>query len=181
VLHVAAMTNSKICYGIEKAELPAKYAKIMEKEFIFWMNFFGKKYSNFKIYKADFAQPSPMNESVTKIINNAKLVFVNNYAFGAELNNQLKSRFCKMKENAFIISSEALCPLKSRKKSQINSRNFEDIGAIIDLGDLGPLNGNVSWKGKLQKFFVQRINRTLLEKYFAELKEKKLKTLVQAK
>ncbi len=26
----------------------------MEKEFRFWMRFFGKKYSKFKLYKADF-------------------------------------------------------------------------------------------------------------------------------
>jgi hypothetical protein len=54
----------------------------MEKEFKFWMNFFGKAYSNFKLYKADFLSDEEyleinqelitMNEYVKEIINESK-------------------------------------------------------------------------------------------------------------
>ena len=49
VLHVSAMTKCKRCYGFEKAEWPAFYASRMEKEFKFWMNFFGKTFSDFRV------------------------------------------------------------------------------------------------------------------------------------
>ena len=134
MLYVAAVSNCKMCYGFKKAEWPAKFVKLMEKEFIFWMNFFNKSYSNFKIYKADFLSDdepvtietvnpprvSTMNEYVREIINDAKLVFVNNYAFGAEVDHQLKLRFCNMTEGSFIISSKPFCPLNFR----INSRKL---------------------------------------------------------
>ena len=152
----------------------------MEKEFIFWMNFFGKSYSNFKIYKADFlsdeesvtidtvtpSRTSTMNEYVKEIINDAKLVFVNNYAFGAEVDHQLKLRFCNMTEGSFIISSKPFCPLNFR----INSRNLNDIGTIINFSDFEPLSGHVSWTDKIINYYFQKIDRTLLEKYFEKRK-----------
>ena len=152
----------------------------MEKEFHFWMNFFGKSYSNFKIYKADFLsddepvtidtvnppRTSTMNEYVREIINDAKLVFVNNYAFGAEVDHQLKLRFCNMTEGSFIISSKPFCPLNFR----INSRNLNDIGTIINFSDFEPLSGHVSWTDKIINYYFQKIDRTLLEKYFEKRK-----------
>ena len=171
VLHVAAISNCKICYGFEKAEWPAKYAQLMEKEFVFWMDFFGKSYSDFKIYKADFLsdeesvvvdgmQPrrtTTMNEYVKEIVNEAKLVFVNNYAFGAEVDHQLKLRFCNMTEGAFIISSKPFCPLNFR----INSRNLNDIGTIINFSVFEPLSGHVSWTDKIINYYFQKIGTIL--------------------
>ena len=168
VLHVAAISQCKVCYGFEKAEWPAKYAELMEKEFVFWMNFFGKSYSEFKIYKADFLSDEEtleiegqassavkrsitMNEYVREIINEAKLVFVNNYAFGAEVDHQLKLRFCNMAEGSFIISSKAFCPLNFR----VNSRNLNDIGAMLNISEFEPLSGHVSWTDKIINYYFQ--------------------------
>lgn len=177
VLHVAAISDCKVCYGFEKAEWPAKFAKLMEKEFVFWMNFFGKSYSQFKIYKGDFLsddetclndlmqeipKTTTMNDYVKEIVNDAKIVFVNNYAFGAEVDHQLKLRFCNMTEGSFIISSKAFCPLNFR----INSRNLNDIGTMLNLDIFEPLSGHVSWTDKIINYYFQKIDRTLLEKYF---------------
>jgi H3 lysine-79-specific histone-lysine N-methyltransferase len=194
VLHVAAVSNCKMCYGFEKSEWPAKYAELMEKEFIFWMNFFGKSYSNFKIYKGDFlsdkesvlvesplVRNSTMNEYVQEIINEAKLVFVNNYAFGAEMDHQLKLRFSNMTEGAFIISCKPFSPLNF----SINSRNLDDISTIINFSDFEPLSGNVSWTNKIINYYFQKIDRTHLEKYFEKRKnplaKKAKKTVKKAK
>lgn len=49
-----------------------------------------------------------------------RLIFVNNYAFGAEVDHQLKLRFSNMTEGAIILSSKPFCPLNFR----INSRNL---------------------------------------------------------
>ena len=182
VLHVAAISQCKLCFGFEKAEWPAKYAELMEKEFVFWMNFFGKSYSEFRINKADFLSDGDkmmiidnkpnknsnkkrtvtMNDFVKEIINEAKLVFVNNYAFGAEVDHQLKLRLCEMSEGSFIISSKAFCPLNFR----INSRNLNDIGALLNISEFEPLSGRVSWTDKAINYYIQKIDRTLLEKYF---------------
>jgi H3 lysine-79-specific histone-lysine N-methyltransferase len=54
VLQVAASTNCKICYGIEKAEWPGQYAETMDTEFRKWMKWYGKKHAEYKLDKGDF-------------------------------------------------------------------------------------------------------------------------------
>ncbi|XP_021339440.1 histone-lysine N-methyltransferase, H3 lysine-79 specific-like isoform X1 [Mizuhopecten yessoensis] len=166
VLQVAAATSCKMCYGIEKAEYPAKYAEDMEKQFKRWMKWYGKKFSNYQLDKGDFL----CDEMVEKI-NNATVIFVNNFAFGPQVDHQLKLRFANMKEGAKIVSSKAFCPLNFR----ITDRNLSDIGTIMHVAELSPLSGAVSWTGKAFTYFVHTIDRTLLEKYFLRMKNPKLK------
>ncbi|CAC5356349.1 DOT1L [Mytilus coruscus] len=166
VLQVAASTPCKMCYGIEKAEFPAKYATTMEKECKKWMKWYGKKHGDFLIQKGDF-----LEEDVKEKINNATVIFVNNFAFGPQVDHQLKLRFANMKEGAKIVSSKAFCPLNFR----ITDRNLSDIGTIMHVAELSPLSGAVSWTGKPFAYFVHTIDRTLLEKYFLKLKNPKMK------
>ena len=49
VLQAAASNKFKECFGIEKAETPAYFAKELEKEFKKWMNWFGKIYTDFTV------------------------------------------------------------------------------------------------------------------------------------
>ena len=51
---MAAVSRCSRCFGFEKAEWPAYYAVKMEKEFKYWMHFFGRTYSDFRLYKGDF-------------------------------------------------------------------------------------------------------------------------------
>ncbi|XP_076081086.1 uncharacterized protein LOC143051984 isoform X3 [Mytilus galloprovincialis] len=166
VLQVAASTPCKMCYGIEKAEFPAKYAMTMEKEYKKWMKWYGKKHGDFLIQKGDF-----LEEDVKEKINNATVIFVNNFAFGPQVDHQLKLRFANMKEGAKIVSSKAFCPLNFR----ITDRNLSDIGAIMHVEELSPLRGGVSWTGKPVIYYHHTIDRTLLEKYFLKLKNPKMK------
>lgn len=180
VLHVAAVTKCKRCYGFEKAHWPAFYADRMKNEFKFWMNFFGKRYSDFRLYKGDFLSDEEyiepdelsekrtltMNDYVKEIINEANLIFVNNYAFGAEVDHQLKLRFCNMLEGSIIVSSKPFCPLNFR----INSRNLNDIGTILNVGEYEPISGRVSWTDRPITYYFHKLDRTLLEKYFERLK-----------
>lgn len=106
-----------------------------------------------------------MNEYVKELINETNLIFVNNYAFGAEVDHQLKLRFCNMLEGAYIVSSKPFCSLHFR----ITSRNLNDIGAILKI-DFEPLNGHVSWTDKPINYYFHKIDRTLLEKYFESKK-----------
>lgn len=49
-----------------------------------------------------------------------RVIFVNNYAFGPEVDHQLKLRFQNLKEGARIVSSKAFAPVNFR----ITDRNL---------------------------------------------------------
>ena len=54
VLQVAALTDAKLCIGIEKAEIPATYSEGMSDAFKFWMNWYGKKFCEYHLMRGDF-------------------------------------------------------------------------------------------------------------------------------
>ena len=65
------------------------------------MKFFGKKHAKYQLEKGDF-----LCEDMRERVNNASVIFVNNFAFGPEVDHQLKLRFANMKEGAKIVSSK---------------------------------------------------------------------------
>ena len=115
VLQVAALTDCKISLGIEKANTPAKYAEDMKKWFEFWMKFYGKIYSNFKLVNGDFLEKVHRPE-----ILESTIVFVNNFAFGPEVDQHLKDIFADLADGARIFSSKSFCALNFR----ITDRNL---------------------------------------------------------
>lgn len=166
VLQVASSTPCKICYGAEKAPLPAKYAVTMERNFRRWMKWYGKTYRPYKITEADF-----LSDEWRERISTATVIFVNNYAFGPEVDHQLKLRFQNLKEGARIVSSKAFAPVNFR----ITDRNLSDIGTILRVSELSPLRGSVSWTPNPVTYYLQIVDRTMLERYFNAQKDPKLK------
>lgn len=166
VLQVAAATNCKHYYGVEKADIPSTYAETMDKEFKKWMRWYGKKHGEYTLERGDF-----LSEEWKERIANTSIIFVNNFAFGPEVDHQLKERFANMKEGGKIVSSKPFAPLNFR----INSRNLSDIGTIMRVVELSPLRGSVSWTGKPVSYYLHTIDRTILENYFASLKNPKLR------
>lgn len=166
VLQMAAATPCRICLGVEKAEVPSKYAETMDFYFRTWMRWYGKKYGEYKLIKGDFL----LDEHREKI-NAATIVFVNNFAFGPHVDHQLKERFADLKDGAKIVSSKSFCPLNFR----ITDRNLSDIGTIMHVSEMSPLKGSVSWTGKPVSYYLHIIDRTKLERYFQRLKNPKLK------
>ncbi|KAF1385836.1 hypothetical protein PFLUV_G00111890 [Perca fluviatilis] len=166
VLQVAAATNCKHYYGVEKADIPATYAETMDKEFKKWMKWYGKKHGEYTLERGDF-----LSEEWKERIATTSIIFVNNFAFGPEVDHQLKERFANMKEGGKIVSSKPFAPLNFR----INSRNLSDIGTIMRVVELSPLRGSVSWTGKPVSYYLHTIDRTILENYFASLKNPKLR------
>uniref|UniRef100_F6R779 Histone-lysine N-methyltransferase, H3 lysine-79 specific n=1 Tax=Macaca mulatta TaxID=9544 RepID=F6R779_MACMU len=152
VLQVAAATNCKHHYGVEKADIPAKYAETMDREFRKWMKWYGKKHAEYTLERGDF-----LSEEWRERIANTSVIFVNNFAFGPEVDHQLKERFANMKEGGRIVSSKPFAPLNFR----INSRNLSDIGTIMRVVELSPLKGSVSWTGKPVSYYLHTIDRTI--------------------
>lgn len=54
VLQVAASTKAKLCIGIEKADVPSRYAENMDHMFSTWMKWFGKRCGEYQLLKGDF-------------------------------------------------------------------------------------------------------------------------------
>ncbi|XP_071261862.1 histone-lysine N-methyltransferase, H3 lysine-79 specific-like isoform X1 [Salvelinus alpinus] len=167
VLQVAAATNCKHYFGVEKADIPATYAESMDKEFKRWMKWYGKKHGDYSLERGDFLSEVWKE----RIANTSSVIFVNNFAFGPEVDHQLKERFANMKEGGKIVSSKPFAPLNFR----INSRNLSDIGTIMRVVELSPLRGSVSWTGKPVSYYLHTIDRTILENYFHSLKNPKLR------
>ncbi|XP_058061678.1 histone-lysine N-methyltransferase, H3 lysine-79 specific [Anopheles bellator] len=163
VLQMAASTPVKVCFGIEKADVPSKYAEGMNTTFKLWMRWFGKKYGDYELIKGDF-----LADEYREKITAATIVFVNNFAFGPNVDHQLKERFADLKDGARIVSSKSFCPLNFR----ITDRNLSDIGTIMHVSEMSPLRGSVSWTGKPVSYYLHIIDRTKLERYFQRLKTK---------
>lgn len=160
VLQVAAATQCQSCYGVEKAEWPAKYAEDMGAEYEKWMNFYGKIHCDYNLEKGDF-----LSDQWVETINSATVIFVNNFAFGPQVDHQLKLRFANIKEGARIVSSRSFCPLNFH----ITDRNLSDIGTIMKVEELSALPAAVSWTDKPFTYYLHTIDRSQLENYFKNL------------
>lgn len=164
VLQMAATKPTKVCWGIERADVPSRYAVGMDDSFKAWMKWFGKKFGEYQLIKGDF-----LADEHREKINTATIVFVNNFAFGPTVDHQLKERFADLRDGAKIVSSKSFCPLNFR----ITDRNLSDIGTIMHVSELSPLEGSVSWTGKPVSYYLHIIDRTKLERYFQKLKSQK--------
>lgn len=109
VLQMAATMPLKSCLGIERADMPSKYAVDMDTHFRAWMKWFGKKFGDYQLIKGDFL----VDEHREKI-NTATIIFVNNFAFGPNVDHALKERFADLRDGAKIVSSKSFCPLNFR-------------------------------------------------------------------
>lgn len=132
----------------------------MEKQFKKLMKWYGKHYNEFVIIKGDF-----LSHELQDKITSASIIFVNNYAFGPNVDHKLKERFADLKDGARIVSSKSFCPLNFR----ITDRNLTDIGTIMHVSELHPLNGSVSWTNKPVTYYLHIIDRTKLERYFSRV------------
>lgn len=135
----------------------------MNRLFRAWMQWYGKKFGEFRLIKGDF-----LTDEHREKINTASIVFVNNFAFGPSVDHQLKERFADLKDGARIVSSKSFCPLNFR----ITDRNLSDIGTIMHVSEMSPMRGSVSWTGKPVSYYLHIIDRTKLERYFQRLKTK---------
>lgn len=104
VLQMAGSVELKSCVGIEKASIPSQYATEMDKMFRRWMRWFGKRHNDYELIKDDF-----LADEHREKIHSATVVFVNNFAFGPNVNHLLKERFAELADKARIVSSESFC------------------------------------------------------------------------
>ena len=98
VLQVAASTRCKMAWGVEKAEWPNRYAESMDYHFKRWMRWWGKHYGEYRLMKGDF-----LEEQHREKVNSANVIFVNNFAFGPNVDHQLKGLRHKLDSNQVFV------------------------------------------------------------------------------
>ncbi|XP_050295448.1 histone-lysine N-methyltransferase, H3 lysine-79 specific [Anthonomus grandis grandis] len=169
VLQIAATCMCKSSIGIERADVPARYATAMEEKFKFWMQWYGKRYGKFQLFKDDF-----FDDRHREIFSEATVIFVNNFAFGPSVDHMLKQRFAELKHGTRIVSSKSFCPLNFR----ITDRNLSDIGTIMNISEITPKTSSVSWTDKPVTYYLHQIDRTKLERYFVAKKNGTLHSFI---
>lgn len=93
--------------------------QVMQVNFEERLKWYGKKSGPHELAHGDF-----LEEVFREKIKDADVIFVNNFAFGTQLNQALKERFVDCKEGAKIVSSLNFSPLSFT----ITNRNLTDIG-----------------------------------------------------
>eukprot|EP01137_Pigoraptor_chileana_P019866 Opistho-2@6449 len=157
VLQVAAQVGCARAIGIEKKDIPGDYADSMAVEFTRRMAWWGKSHGAFELHRGDF-----LHKDMHQTIIGASVLFINNFAFGPELNNSIRQLFGELKEGARIVSSLNFCPLSFR----ITERTANDVAAIIRVRKVTYTGEGVSWTAKPFDYYVHTIDRSGLEKFF---------------
>ncbi|VDM38102.1 unnamed protein product [Toxocara canis] len=159
VIHMAGGSRVKKAVGIEVATLPCKYAENLSAEFKKWMKWYGKKFRPFELLEGDFLSES-FRDLITK---EATIIFINNYAFTAMLENRIKRELLsELKDGTRIISTK---PYGTPNRS-ITNRQLNDISAILDVYEMVECENACSWTSNYVPYYHHTINRAKLEKYF---------------
>lgn len=163
----------------------------MHTNFQKWMSWYGKQCGEYKLIKGDF-----LSEEHREKIINASIVFVNNYAFGPQVDHALKERFADLKDGARIVSSRSFCPLNFRMSERnLSGKQIQpviliqyslnisflwllifffllDIGTIMHVSAMEPITGSVSWTCNPVKYYLHVIDRTKVNTFNSQTLEK---------
>ncbi|KAJ3158884.1 Nucleosomal histone H3-Lys79 methylase [Geranomyces michiganensis] len=155
VLQVAAQC---LCYsyGIEVMDIPAKLAVQQRKEFISRMRYYAKPCGRIKLKHADFLE----DPSFPEVIKSADVIFVNNYAFSAELNQRILGLFLDLKEGATVISLRSFLPV-DRPTSRSTRRN-NAIESIFTVKEHFFGRDCVSWMNEGGHYYIHKVDRKQL-------------------
>jgi H3 lysine-79-specific histone-lysine N-methyltransferase len=159
LLQVACQTGCK-AYGIELLDTPYQYAKRQLGEYKARMQMYGRSPGTVHVRKGDFLE----DPKVHKVIERADVIFVNNYAFGSDVNHRLMHYFLSMREGATIISFVAFRPLDYK----ITDHNMNDIASILTVSRIAYGPGSVSWTASPGEYFIHTIDRKPLSKYMED-------------
>ena len=94
----------------------------MKLNFEFWMEFYGKIHSKFELVEGDF-----LDAKFREGILASTIIFVNNFAFGPEVDQRLKDVFADLTDGSRIFSSKSFCALNFR----ITERNLSGKFLIV--------------------------------------------------
>ncbi|ORX60909.1 DOT1-domain-containing protein [Piromyces finnis] len=165
VLQVASQVLCE-SWGVEIMEIPSTFAKAQCIEFISRMRYYGKPCGKIKLRHADFLE----DPEVDRILKVADVVFVNNYAFDAALNQRILQKFLDLKENTRIISLKNFVPLDHK----INYRNANSLESILRVKEYLFGHDSVSWTNEEGKYYIHRVDRSILQSFEKNMKSNRV-------
>uniref|UniRef100_A0A158R4C6 Histone-lysine N-methyltransferase, H3 lysine-79 specific n=1 Tax=Syphacia muris TaxID=451379 RepID=A0A158R4C6_9BILA len=159
VVQMAGGSKVKKAVGIEIAQVPNRYAQNLADEFRKWMKWYGKKFRPFELHHGDFLDMKYRD----LIVKDATIIFINNYAFTAELETRIKREIlAELKDGTRIISTKPY----GQTNRTLTDRHMNDISAILDMYEMAECENACSWTSNYVAYYHHTINRARLEYFF---------------
>ncbi|KAK0425102.1 hypothetical protein QR680_009032 [Steinernema hermaphroditum] len=159
IIQMAGGSRVKKAIGIEISQLPNKFAKQLEVEFVRLMKWYGKKYRPFAMEHGDFLEPK-YRQLITE---EATIIFINNFAFTSELDARIKRELLsELKDGTRIITTKPYA-LPGRST---NGRHMNDISMILDVKEMRRCENACSWTSNYVAYFIHTINHSRIELYY---------------
>lgn len=118
------------------------------------MKWYGRKYRPFQIHHGDF-----LDQEYRNAISEATIIFINNFAFQAELESNIKTKLLwEMKHGTRIITTKPYAPVNKNK--QVTQRGLGDLSSILDVRELKRCPNPCSWTSNDVPYYLHVINRT---------------------
>jgi hypothetical protein len=153
VLQVAAQCLADST-GVEIMEIPAKLGRKYQHEFMSRLHYYGLPCGKLRLVHSDFLNCKELDD----ILPRCDVVFVNNYAFAADLNQKILAKFLDLKEGARVISLKSFVS-QDRKITKRNEGALENIFKVKEY-----LYGEemVSWTHEGGRYYVSTVDRSHL-------------------
>ncbi|KIW40195.1 uncharacterized protein PV06_07413 [Exophiala oligosperma] len=153
----AALETGCEAWGCEYMDNPNKLAQLQATEFRARCQLWGIKPGDVQLIHGDFLK----NDMIRQVLKRADVVLVNNQAFSAQLNDNLKYVFLDLKEGCQIIS---LKPFRS-PSHKIKESNHNDPINVLSVVEKERWSGMVSWTDDPGKWYHQRKDRRELDAF----------------
>lgn len=155
----AALETGCESHGIEVMANPCDLARAQAEEFPARCRLWGLKAGSVSLQQGDFLKDS----RISRILQRADVVLINNQAFNPSLNDTLTSLFLDMKEGARIVSLRSFVPAGWR----LVERNRDSIIGVLEVTRKEYWSGCVSWKPEGGEYFVSTKDSSRIEKILA--------------
>ncbi|KAJ3316902.1 Nucleosomal histone H3-Lys79 methylase [Gonapodya sp. JEL0774] len=156
VLQIAATVLCE-SWGVEVMPYPAKFAAMQKREFLSRMRYYAKPCGLISLKLGDMCE----DKDVSEVLKRVDVVYVNNFAFSPQLNQQILDKFLDLKDGTRIISLRAF----TTPDRKITLRNANSVESILTVKEYFFGEDMVSWTNEGGKYYIQTVDRSALRKF----------------
>ncbi|KAI9202104.1 histone methylation protein DOT1-domain-containing protein [Polychytrium aggregatum] len=160
VLQIAAQCLCE-SYGIEVMPIPSKLAKKQCKELLSRLRYYAKPCGKITLKQGDFLEDPEIHD----VIRRADIIFVNNYAFDAQLNQRILHKFLDLKDTAKVVSLKNFVPIDRK----VSLRRSNAIESIFSIEEHYFARDSVSWTNEGGRYFIHTVDRASLGELHKQL------------
>lgn len=156
----AALETGCESWGIEMMKNPCDLAELQAKEFPGRTQLWGIKVGAVHLLRGDFTK----TPEISKALQRADVVLVNNQAFTPELNDKLRDMFLDLKDSCQVVSLKPFVP----EGHKITQRNISSVANLFVQKRFEYFSGSVSWTDQSGYYYIATKDRKPLEKFIRE-------------